>query len=58
MYCSQKKLSGDRVEPGFANAKHLSCDFFFGQVLPETDFLARQIANTQNELLHETAPLF
>ncbi len=58
MYCSQKKLSGDRVEPGFANAKHLSCDFFFGQVLPETDFLARQIANTQNDLLPDTAPLF
>jgi len=58
MYRSQKKLFEGDVEPGFTDAKHLSCDFFFGQVLPESDCMARQIANTENDLLHETAPLF
>ncbi|WP_366934257.1 acyl-CoA dehydrogenase [Thalassospira sp.] len=58
MFRSLEKLTDSDIEEGFAKAKGLSCNFFLAQIVPEADFMARQIANTRHELLHETAPLF
>ncbi|HBS22967.1 MULTISPECIES: acyl-CoA dehydrogenase [Thalassospira] len=58
MFRSLEKLTDSDIEEGFAKAKGLSCNFFLAQIVPESDFMAQQIANTRHELLHETAPLF
>lgn len=58
MFRSLEKLTDSDIGEGFAKAKRLSCNFFLAQIVPEADFMARQIANTRHELLHETAPLF
>lgn len=58
MLRSLENLIDSDIEEGFVKAKHLSCNFFLSQIVPEADFMARQIANTRDALLHETAPLF
>ncbi len=58
MFRSLLKTADSGLDNGFAKTKRLSCNFFLGQILPEADFMARQITNTENDLLHETAPLF
>ncbi|OSQ44894.1 acyl-CoA dehydrogenase [Thalassospira alkalitolerans] len=58
MLRSLQKLANINDNDGFAASKRLNCNFFFGQVVPEAQFMASQIANTKDACLHETTPLF
>lgn len=58
MLRSLQKLANINDNDGFAASKRLNCNFFFGQVIPEAQFMASQIANTKDACLHETTPLF
>ncbi len=58
MLRSLQKLANINDNDGFAASKRLNCNFFFGQVIPEAQFMASQIANTKDVCLHETTPLF